>query len=129
MQFFNVSNLLLLAHEPSLGGLDEFIETQSVIKRCVDDIGGVAMTLTDNGSSLMSSQALFIGACFSVDDMERRANYFLAGIFTQDNQARGAIVELLDLCRDRTGWPTRSLAVELQQIWDRHGSTNSSSFA
>jgi hypothetical protein len=51
----------LLAHEPSLGGLDEFIERQSVIKRCVGDIGGIAMTLTDNASSLMSSQALFIG--------------------------------------------------------------------
>jgi hypothetical protein len=61
MLFFNVSNILLLAHEPSLGGLDEFIERQSVIKRCVGDIGGIAMTLTDNASSLMSSQALFIG--------------------------------------------------------------------
>jgi hypothetical protein len=61
MQFFHVSNLLLLAHEPSLGGLDEFIERQSVIKRCVDDIGCIAMTLTDNASSVISSQALFIG--------------------------------------------------------------------
>ncbi|KAJ5369893.1 uncharacterized protein N7496_005985 [Penicillium cataractarum] len=104
MQFFNVSNLLLLAHEPSLGGLDEFIERQSVIKRCIDDIGGIAMTLTDNASSLMSSQALFI-----------------AGMFTQDTQTRWAIVELLDLCRDRTGWPTRSLGNELQHIWERHG--------
>lgn len=54
-------NILLLVHEPSLGGLDEFIEQQSAIERCVDDIGGIAITLTDNASNLMSSQALFIG--------------------------------------------------------------------
>lgn len=123
MQFFNVSNILLLAHEPSLGGLDEFIERQRVIKHCVDDIGGIAMTLTDNASSLMSSQALFIGEWLSLNDTKIWANNRVAGIFTQDNQARGAIVELLDLCRDRTGWPTRSLGIELQHIWERHGST------
>jgi hypothetical protein len=54
------------------------------------------------------------------------ANDRVAGIFTQDKQARGAIVELLDLCRDRTGWPTRSLGIELQHIWERHGSPKGS---
>lgn len=53
--------MLLIANEPNLGGLDQYMERQSVIKRCVEDICGIAMTLKDTASSLMSSQALFIG--------------------------------------------------------------------
>ncbi|KAJ5602100.1 hypothetical protein N7510_011634 [Penicillium lagena] len=81
------------------------MERQNVIKCCVENICGIAMTLKDNPSSLMSSQALFID---------------LAGIFTQEHCAREAILELLESCRERTGWPVRSLGAELQQFWGNH---------
>ncbi|KAJ5081533.1 hypothetical protein NUU61_009797, partial [Penicillium alfredii] len=103
VQFYNASYILLLAHEPSLGGLEQFIERHNAMKRCVEDICGIAMTLKDNPSSLMSSQALFI-----------------AGLFTQERYAREAILELLESCRERTGWPVRSLGTELQQFWANH---------
>ncbi len=61
LQFFSISNILLLAHEPSLGGMEQYLERQSVIKRCVENICGIAVTLKDDPSSLMSSQAVYIG--------------------------------------------------------------------
>ncbi|BCR87316.1 uncharacterized protein ACHE_31303S [Aspergillus chevalieri] len=101
VQFFSVSHILLLAHEPSMRGLDQYLERQCVIRRCVENICGIAMALKDAASSLMSSQALFI-----------------AGIFTFENHARQAILELLESCQERTGWPVKSLGVELQQLWE-----------
>ncbi|GLA08973.1 hypothetical protein AnigIFM60653_010777 [Aspergillus niger] len=100
VQFFSASCILLLVHEPSIGGLDQYLERQSAIKHYVEDICGIAMTLKDNASSLMSSQAVFIG------------------IFTQEKRAREDILELLESCRARTGWPVRSLGVELQELWE-----------
>lgn len=61
IQFFSVSHILLLAHEPSMGGFGQYLERQSIIKRCVENICGISMALKDAASSLMSSQALFIG--------------------------------------------------------------------
>lgn len=61
IQFFSMSHILLLAHEPSMGGLDQYIKRQNVIKRCVENVCGISMALKDAASSLMSSQALFIG--------------------------------------------------------------------
>ncbi|KAJ5156813.1 hypothetical protein N7492_009616 [Penicillium capsulatum] len=100
VQFFNVSRILLLAHEPSIGGLEEYLERQNIIKRCTEEICGIAMTLKDNSSSLMSSQALFI-----------------AGLFMQERSAREAVFDLLGSCREQTGRPIRSLGEELQQFW------------
>ncbi|PYI06993.1 hypothetical protein BO78DRAFT_429277 [Aspergillus sclerotiicarbonarius CBS 121057] len=107
VQFFNASYILLLVHEPSMGGLDQYFERQSAIKRHVGDICGIAMTLKDSASGFMSSQALFI-----------------AGMFTQEIRAREAILELLEACQERTGWPVRSLGAELKELWGRHESTN-----
>ncbi|OJJ66231.1 hypothetical protein ASPBRDRAFT_59903 [Aspergillus brasiliensis CBS 101740] len=104
VQFFSASCILLLVHEPSMGGLEQYLERQSAIKYYVEDICGIAMTLKDNASSLMSSQAVFIG------------------IFTQEKRAREDILELLDSCRARAGWPVRSLGVELQELWERQDS-------
>ncbi|OGM51128.1 hypothetical protein ABOM_000020 [Aspergillus bombycis] len=105
VQFNRVSRILLLAHEPSLGGLERYLERQARIQCCLKDICGVAMMLKDNPSSLMSSQALFI-----------------AGMFAQEPGAREAILELLESCRERSGWPVRSLGAELQQLWESHES-------
>ncbi|KAJ5953244.1 hypothetical protein N7454_000140 [Penicillium verhagenii] len=103
VQFFSVSHILLLANEPSIGGLEQYITRQGMIKRYVEDICGIAMTLEDSASSVMSSQALFI-----------------AGLFTQDKNSRGTILDLLDSCRERSGWPASSLGVELRQLWECH---------
>jgi hypothetical protein len=41
--------------------MEQYLERQSVIKRCVENICGIAVQLKDDPSSLMSSQAVFIG--------------------------------------------------------------------
>ena len=45
-------------------------------------------------------------------------------MFAQGRQAREAILELLEACRERAGWPVRSLGIELQELWGRHESAN-----
>lgn len=65
MQLYYAARILLLSHEPNQGGLGKYLERQTVIQRCVECICGIATTLKDDASSLMSSQALFIGKCRS----------------------------------------------------------------
>lgn len=129
IQFFNASNILLLAHEPSLGGIEQYIQRQCAIKCCVEEICGIAVTLKDDPSSMMSSQALYIGLSLSSNSWAVHANQDIAGKFTQDQRDRKAILELLESCRDRSGWPVRSLGEELQQFWEDHESTKSASAA
>ncbi|KAJ5349151.1 uncharacterized protein N7506_002404 [Penicillium brevicompactum] len=112
LQFFSISNILLLAHEPSLGGMEQYLERQSVIKRCVENVCGIAAALKDAPSSLMSSQAVYI-----------------AGKFTQDRHARQAILELLESSRGRSGWPSRPLGEELQSFWEDHDRTKTANSA
>ncbi|CAG7917698.1 unnamed protein product [Penicillium olsonii] len=100
VQFYNLSRILLLANEPSIGGLERFLERQNIIKRSIGEICGIAMTLKDNPSCLMCSQALFI-----------------AGLFTQERSTQGAILDLLESCREQSGWPIRSLGKELEELW------------
>lgn len=66
MQLHYAARILLLSHEPSLGGLSKYLERQAVIQQCVKRICGIATTLKDDASSLMSSQALFIGKYWSL---------------------------------------------------------------
>ncbi|KAL3479968.1 fungal-specific transcription factor domain-containing protein [Aspergillus californicus] len=100
VQLHCVAHILICSHEPCLGGLDQYLQRQATVRQCVEIICGIAMALKDDGSSLMSSQCLFI-----------------AGIFTQDGRSRECILDLLDLCRRRTGWPVRSFGDELRQSW------------
>ena len=82
------------------------------------------MALEDNASCLLSSQALFIGTRFvSIYKDRDSANGPIAGIYTEEGPARTAILELLETCRERTGWPVKPLGVELQQIWEKQGSS------
>jgi hypothetical protein len=61
VQLHCAARILLSAHEPCIGGFDEYAQRQSTIKQCVEIICGIAMTQKDEASNLMSSQCLFIG--------------------------------------------------------------------
>jgi hypothetical protein len=63
MQIHHVSRILICAHEPNLGGLDSFMNRHKTIQESVDVVCGIGMTLTEDASSMMSSQCLFIGQC------------------------------------------------------------------
>ncbi|KAF7596517.1 hypothetical protein BBP40_001389 [Aspergillus hancockii] len=101
IQLYCAARILLLSHEPNLGGLSIYLERQNVIDQCIENICGIAMMLSDDASSMMSSQAIFI-----------------AGMFTKETRSREAVLGLLDSCRQRTGWPVKPLRDELRQFWD-----------
>lgn len=41
-----------------------------------------------------------------------------AGMCIQEQAKREAVLELIDSCRQRTGWPIKPLGEELQAFWD-----------
>ncbi|CAH0042255.1 unnamed protein product [Clonostachys rhizophaga] len=100
MQIHYVSRILVCAHEPSLGGMEKFMHRQKTIQDSIELVCGIGLTLTEDASSMMSSQCLFI-----------------AGMFMQDDRQRVCLLEMLESCRDRCRWPASSLGLELEQIW------------
>ncbi|OAA56192.1 Zn(2)-C6 fungal-type DNA-binding domain protein [Niveomyces insectorum RCEF 264] len=108
MQIHHASQILLCANEPTCGGLDQFLKRQDTIQQCIKIVCGVGMTLTDDASSLVSSQCLFI-----------------AGMFTQDKKQGEVILDLLAACEARTGWTPRFLGDELSQIWAKRQAPDS----
>jgi len=65
----------------------------------------------------------YLLVCLTSDPFRWNANYITAGMFTYDTRAREAILELLNLCRQRAGWPIKPLGDELQQMWGVKEST------
>ncbi|KAM5343754.1 hypothetical protein ACJ41O_012291 [Fusarium nematophilum] len=120
MQIHHVSRILICAHEPCQGGLASFFKRQQTIQDSIEMICGIGMTLTEDASSMMSSQCLFIGKRLhekvkATTDARMTA---IAGMFMQDPHQRSCVLEMLDSCRKRCGWPTPSLGSELEQIWE-----------
>lgn len=61
MQIHYVSRILICANEPCLGGLESFMMRQKTIQDSIEMVCGIGMTLTEDASSMLSSQCLFIG--------------------------------------------------------------------
>src|SRR3982074_1963566 len=58
------ARLLLLLNRPSPGGFGGYLHQQRLVSKYGDNICGIAMTLTDDASSILSSLCLYIGmAC------------------------------------------------------------------
>lgn len=58
-----VSKILVTINEPCLGGMDVYLERLKTVQSWIRIVCGIAMTLTDDASSMMCSQCLFIGTC------------------------------------------------------------------
>jgi hypothetical protein len=102
VQMYQFARLLLLVAQPAAGGFSEFVHRERQLSEAVDVICGIAMTITDEPSSVSSTQCLFG-----------------AGLYTHDKdpRKREAIVQLIDEHQLRTGWPVNSLTEELQTEW------------
>ncbi|KAF5610621.1 quinate transport [Fusarium subglutinans] len=100
VQLHHCSRILITAHEPHLDGIQGLLKRQKDIQESIKMVCGIGMTLTEDASSMLSSQCLFI-----------------AGMFMQNLRERECVVEMLDTCQKRCGWPTPSLRSELEQIW------------
>ncbi|KAL3425562.1 Zn(II)2Cys6 transcription factor [Phlyctema vagabunda] len=100
MQLHCAARILILLHRPSFGGMRGYMEQQKLLTKAVETICGIAITLTDDASSVMSSQCLYI-----------------AGLCIQDASQRGAVLSMIDSCHQRIGWPTKSLSEDLKSEW------------
>jgi hypothetical protein len=120
VQLHCVAHILIFSHEPCVGGLDSYLEQQTRVRQCVEIICGIAMTLKDDASSVLSSQCLFIGNFILWQSFLMLT--LLAGMFTQGSRSRECVLDLLELCRQRTGWPVQSFGDELKQLWMAHES-------
>ncbi|KAE9363811.1 hypothetical protein N431DRAFT_431996 [Stipitochalara longipes BDJ] len=100
LQLHYSARLLLLLNKPSRGGFGGYLEQSRMISKLVNNICGIAITLTDHASSVMCSQCLYI-----------------AGMCIQDSRQRESVLKMLNACRERTGWPISSLGEELQMFW------------
>ncbi len=118
VQLHCVAHILLFSHEPCIGGLDSYLERQTRVRQCVEIICGIAMTLKDDASSVISSQCLYIGN--AIPSQRFLILTSIAGMFTQGNRSRECVLDLLNTCRQRTGWPVHSFGDELKQLWITH---------
>jgi hypothetical protein len=123
LQLHYSARLLLLLNQPSRGGFGGYIEQVRLIKKYVANICGIAMTLTDNASSVMCSQCLFIGMFCIFPSSFTTQSYGLtenlkAGMCIQEPSKRESVLEMIDTCRQRTGWPIKALGDELKAFWD-----------
>ncbi|PQE16781.1 catalytic activity protein [Rutstroemia sp. NJR-2017a BBW] len=111
LQLHYSARLLLLLNQPSRGGFGGYIEQGRRITKYVANICGIAMTLTDNASSVMCSQCLFI-VHYGLTES------FKAGMCIQEPSKRESVLDMIDACRQRTGWPIKPLGEELKAFWD-----------
>lgn len=61
MQVYYCSLILLHLHQPSIGGMSEYIRTQRKLKSWASSVCGIARTCSDYGSSIMTTQCVYIG--------------------------------------------------------------------
>ncbi|KAH7134307.1 fungal-specific transcription factor domain-containing protein [Dactylonectria macrodidyma] len=101
-QLYYCSRILLLLNRPQPGGFGIYAQQRANLMGFISKVCGIAMTLTDYPSSVMCSQCLFI-----------------AGLLIEDRRQRNCVLDLLDKCRKRSGWPVKSLGEELKARWEK----------
>ncbi|KXH68806.1 catalytic activity [Colletotrichum salicis] len=100
-QIYYCSHILLLMNVPVLGGLEQYTQQRKRLMECVKKVCGIGMTLSDYPSSVLCSQCLFI-----------------AGIPLENSRERKCVLDLLEACHNRSGWPVKPLGEELKLRWE-----------
>lgn len=97
-----MARILLLVSQPSAGGYLELLGRERSISDEIDTICGIALKVSDEAATVMSTQCLFA-----------------AGLYSTDQSKRTCIAELIEHNSRQTGWPPAStdLAEELRQEW------------
>lgn len=123
MQVYYCSRILLDLHRPCFGGYEEYLGKQRILKRWAGTVCGIAKGLSDHASSVLSSQCVFIGklralGLLSLLGLRKLVDAILiAGMVVEDPNQRSEILDILDTCKCRAGWPSYSLCRELKMIW------------
>ncbi|KAF2809020.1 uncharacterized protein BDZ99DRAFT_389364 [Mytilinidion resinicola] len=100
IQLYSFARILLLVHRPAPGGFLEYAERSKQLVDAIDAISGIASTLTEEAACVVSTQCLFG-----------------AGLYTQEQSKREAILHMIEEHQARTGWPVNSLGEELAGEW------------
>ncbi|KAG7040132.1 catalytic activity protein [Colletotrichum scovillei] len=100
-QIYYCSHILLLMNVPVLGGLEQYTQQRKRLMECVKKVCGIGVTLSDYPSSVLCSQCLFI-----------------AGIPLENSRERKCVLNLLEACHARSGWPVKPLGEELKLRWE-----------
>lgn len=66
VQLSHAARILVYLHRPLLGGLNEYMQQQKDITKCVEAICGIAKRLDDDAAAIMCSQCLYIGKSLSL---------------------------------------------------------------
>lgn len=83
-----------------MGGLKELSRRQSAVDSCVETICGIASCTDDDGASIVSTLCI-VGA----------------GPFVKEAAKRRQVIDLLQIHRNRTGWPPYDLTDEMHRRW------------
>ncbi|KAK5168267.1 uncharacterized protein LTR77_006836 [Saxophila tyrrhenica] len=103
MQMYHVARILLLVDQPAAGGSVESYSRSYTIGESVNAIAGIALTMTEDASRVISTQCLFA-----------------AGLRCTDQEKRDFIANLITDHTRHTGWPSNTnLAEELQSEWSK----------
>ncbi|KAF7561117.1 hypothetical protein G7046_g3027 [Stylonectria norvegica] len=132
MQVHHASRILTYGHEPCLDGFEEFAKRQKTIQDSIEMVCGIGMTLTEDASSMMSSQCLFIeppteeqyfGYARLLPEEMRLANTFIrlgAGADLGDDETF-AIVSLNASGGDAELYLVAAISTEIRSSRDLHG--------
>ncbi|KAL4732049.1 hypothetical protein ACLX1H_001056 [Fusarium chlamydosporum] len=67
VQLHHCSRILMKAHEPHLDGIQGLLRRQADIQQSIQMVCGIGMTLTEDASSMLSSQCLFIAVRHEIE--------------------------------------------------------------
>ncbi|EJT75874.1 hypothetical protein GGTG_05803 [Gaeumannomyces tritici R3-111a-1] len=101
LQAYHFARILVCLHWPAVGGgrYDD-TKTQGILAEAVEAICGIAMEMTDHGCQLMSARCLFG-----------------AGLCVQTAAQQEGILELMEACEARSGWPLDAMRDDLRAEW------------
>ncbi|KAL8404504.1 hypothetical protein RB594_009385 [Gaeumannomyces avenae] len=101
LQAYHFARILVCLHWPAVGGSRyDDTKTQGILAEAVEAICGIAMEMTDHGCQLMSARCLFG-----------------AGLCVQTAAQQEGILELMEACEARSGWPLDAMRDDLRAEW------------
>jgi hypothetical protein len=97
------------------------VEMRKCLTQYAGIVCGIARTQSDSSSAVMCSQSLFIGK-YALTCFTRRLllTIWAAGLSLEDRRQRKYVLQLLEGCRQRTGW-SYSFGEDLKLRWEVSG--------
>ncbi|KAH7235031.1 uncharacterized protein BKA55DRAFT_522408 [Fusarium redolens] len=99
VQLHHCSRILITAHEPHLDGIQGLLKRQKEVQESIRMVCGIGMTLTEDASSMLSSQCLFIGRYPIQYYSPHQLIACAAGMFMQNPRERECVMTIHGMFR------------------------------